>query len=178
MSAVHRVFISYKHGAMTPVAQKFHNKLRISGPAMGLASSFLDASALKAGTPWRAEVEKALAEATRFVAFLEDDYWLSDECQIELRHAVDRWQKGEEMRLLFVKAGEIAPEWLVLDDAPAAGGTPADETKRQLKRVGDLQFLGPFDTARGQLVTLLPMTDPGLDAQLFQLMQRLHATLA
>ena len=174
-----RVFISYKHGPMTPVAQKFYNKLKINGPGMGLAGTFMDAKVIAGGDLWREQVQQALEASTRFVAFLEDDYWLSDECQNELRRAVERFTARDGMKLLFVKAGEIAPE-LLLFDAPAGAATgagrPEDETRRQLKRVGDLQFLGPFNDM-AQLITLVRADDPKLDAQLFQLMKQLQASL-
>lgn len=176
-STEHRVFLSYRHGTLTPSVEKFHNKLRVNGRGMGLAGSFMDAKAIAAGQFWRGEVEQALARATRFVAFLEDDYWLSDECQKELQAAVDRYSTGDGLQLLFVKAGEIDPALLLFDDLPNGSAAPKDQTRRQLKRVGDLEFLGPKDEATQRLVTLAPFGDPRLDGQLFQLLKRLQATL-
>ncbi len=177
-AAEHRVFLSYRHGTLSRTVTKFHNKLRVSGKGMGLAGSFMDAKAITAGDVWRDEVRQALAQATRFVAFLEDDYWLSDECQKELQCAVDRFSASDGIKLLFVKAGEIDPALLLFDDLPDDSTTPKDITRRQLRRVGDLHFLGPFDTATNRLETLLPYENPGLDAQLFQLLKGLQATLA
>jgi hypothetical protein len=174
-SAESRVFLSYKHGPMTPVVEKFYRKLKVNGPGIGLAGTFMDAKAIHVGAFWRAEVEQALEQTTHFVAFLDDDYWLSDECQKELQAAVDRFVAADGIVLLFVKAGEIAPELLKLQaSAAGAAAQPQTESRRQLQRVGDLQFLGPFN-AYAQLLTLAPPDKPQLlDEQLFQLFTRLH----
>ena len=171
------VFLSYRHGPLTPTVTRFHNKLRVYAKAFGLAGNFMDAKSIVGGDVWRDEVQQALASTTHFVAFLEDDYWLSDECQKELMRAVERFSARDGLRLLFIRAGAIEPSLLEFDDVPETSDAPPDQTRRALRRVGDLHFLGPFDPKVNRLVSLLPVDDPGLDAQLNQLAMALKATL-
>ncbi len=116
------VFMSYKHEPNTTgVTERFYQQLRMYQKGLGLAGVFMDKGDLKAGDPWRAEIETALQQTTHFVIMLTDCYWLSDECHKELAYAVKRYQQGgtEAMRLLFVQVQKIAPDLLLFDQEAA-----------------------------------------------------------
>ena len=84
------VFISYKHSdRWTPIARRFHLRLEVLAPALGV-TIFRD-EAIDPGELWRKEVQQALAKTTHFVVLLCDEYWVSEECQRELRHALERF---------------------------------------------------------------------------------------
>ena len=183
------VFISYRHEPNTTgIAAQFAQQLRMYQKGLGLAGVFMDKDKLVAGSVWRAEVEAALAQATHFVVMLSNGYWLSDECHKELATAVGRYRDGgaDDMRLLFVQVQTIAPDLLVFDqdaaDANVAfvnrelGKAVPGKAVPQLEKVGDLQFLGPFD-AYARLVRLPPESDPLLGDALHQLVMRLKDTL-
>jgi hypothetical protein len=176
--------MSYKHEPNTTgVTERFYQQLRMYQKGLGLAGVFMDKDDLKAGDPWRAEIETALQQTTHFVIMLTDSYWLSDECHKELAYAVKRYQQGgtEAMRLLFVQVQKIAPD-LLLFDQEAADANVAFLNKElskvypKLETVGDLQFLGPFDDF-ARLVRLPPEQDPLLGDALHQLVMRLKETL-
>ncbi len=178
------VFISYRHEPNTTgVATQFYDQLRMYRQGFGLDGIFMDKDKLTAGELWRDEVQAALERTTHFVAMLTNGYWLSDECHKELAFAVERYRAGgtAALRLLFVQVQQIAPELLAFEQ-PATDVNAAFVNEQlgkaypQLKTVGDLQFLGPFD-AYARLVRLPPENDPLLGDALFQLMMRLKATL-
>ena len=158
MTAPGSIFISYRHDApWTGLATKLDLKLRASaGPKTEV---FFDAR-IPPGDEWQRHVDEALERCTHFVALICDEYWvLSAECRRELQRAVQRRQAGGVPRLLFVKAAEIRPELMRLEDG--------------LEHLGQINFLGPFD-ANAKLVALA-RGGTKLDAQLAQLRDRLLA---
>jgi hypothetical protein len=156
MAAPGSIFISYRHDApWTGLATRLDLKLRASaGPQTEV---FFDAR-IPPGANWKQKVDEALERCTHFVALICDEYWvLSTECRRELERAVQRRQAGGVPHLLFVKAAEIRPELMRLEDG--------------LEHLGQINFLGPFD-AHAKLVTLA-RGGAKLDAQLGQLRDRL-----
>jgi hypothetical protein len=167
-----RIFISYRHDhPWTDLAKALRLKLQA---AMGAGDEvFLD-TAIRAGDAWKQEVDGALAACTHFVALLCDDYWvMSNECLRELYAAVARHEAGGRPRLLFVLAADMLPARLTLDAARAKGSLPSPAGAPQLKALGDINFLGPFD-ANGRLEPLAK--GRRLDKQLGQLRDRLLAS--
>ena len=162
------VFVSHKRGdSWTRVAERFYIKLKAMAPSLGY-EIFLDNEDLQGGDPWRPKLEAALSRTTHFVAFLCDEYWLSSECRRELDYAVHRFRTGNSPRLLFVLAEMMRPEHLLFDTHEHRGDV--------VTRVGDINFLGPFDAARR--LTALRWDDSYILAQqMAQLADRLIATL-
>lgn len=136
------VFISYRHGdPSTEIANALYNALSAVAPGMGF-EIFMDRHAVEPADLFDKVILDGLSRTTHFLALLDNDYWASTYCRKELAHAVTRYEQGEPVRLLFVMAGPIKPEFLTLDPDRAAGLIPSDPLFR---RIGDLQFLGPFD---------------------------------
>lgn len=178
------VFMSYKHEPNTTgLTEQFYQQLRMYQKGLGLGGVFMDKDKLAAGSVWRSEVQAALDQTTHFVVMLSNRYWLSDECHKELAYAVGRYQQGgaDAMRLLFVQTQEIEPD-LLLFDPDAADPNVAfvnrefSKAVTKLEKVGDLQFLGPFDEF-ARLIRLPPENDPLLGDAIHQLVMRLKATL-
>jgi TIR domain len=138
------VFISYRHEVpSTLIATEFYKALRAVRDHFGF-DLFMDKSSIEPGDRFVNEILDGLNRTTHFLALLDVEYWSSDYCRKELDHVLARWEKGEDVRILFVKAGEIKPEWMKLKREREAEGI---RTEAQIERIGDLQFLGPFDGA-------------------------------
>jgi hypothetical protein len=139
------VFISYRHGDPgTKIARALHTAFSAVKNALGF-KLFMDESDLEPGGLFDQDILDALASTTHFVALIDNDYWASKYCQLELNHVVSRFEKHEPVRLLFVMAGAIKPEYLTFEAARASGTI---STNPIIRRIGDLQFLGPFDNGR------------------------------
>lgn len=174
------VFISYRHGPRwTKLANALHLKLDAIADGAGF-DLFLDSQDIRAGANWREKIDAALAGCTHFVSLLCDEYWArSNQCLRELYWAVNRYESqptGASPRLphlLFVLAAEMRTELLKLDAARQRGDLSSIDP--QLKAIGDINFLGPFD-ANQRLESLNGQNPRRLDKQLAQLVDRLLAT--
>lgn len=166
------IFLSYRHGPKwTKLANALHLKLEAIAEGAGF-DTFLDSEDIRAGDGWQALVDDALERCTHFVALLSDEYWVkSNQCLRELYHAVERFEASKtEPRLLFVLANEMRPDLLKLDGARQRGALNSPDP--QLKALGDVNFLGPFD-ANYRLESLAWDNGKKLDKQNAQLVERL-----
>jgi hypothetical protein len=167
--AANRVFISYKHEPpWVDMAGKFRIKLANYAPEWNL-DYFIDSRQIAAGTPWRASVDEALAGCTHLLVLLCDTWWESDECQRELKTVLERRAAGADVAPYFVLAEAMKPQYLRF----AADGSAIGD----VRRVGDFQFLGPYDDAR-RLVALQSMPPAqwgdAVEKMLTTLKTRLH----
>ena len=174
------VFISYKHDEpWSDMAAKLHLKLENAADDLGF-EVYIDKT-MVAGEEWSDELRSKLAQTSHFIALLCDPYWASDECKKELFFMIDRYEaakaKGERApRLLFVRAGELKPANFSLNKARKSGQLKS--TDPRIQRLGDLNFLGPYDLkGNGQLEILDWDSKSHLDKQLGQLRDRLEKTL-
>jgi hypothetical protein len=139
------VFISYHHGdPSTDIANTVYIALSAVAPGMGF-EIFMDRQAVEPADLFDKVILDGLNRTTHFLALIDNDYWASAYCRKELAHAVTRYERGEPVRVLFVMAGPIKPEYMTLEPDRAAGRIPSDPL---IHRIGDLQFLGPFDKGR------------------------------
>lgn len=152
--AKHLVFVSYKHDQpWVGMVAKFAVKLGNYGPdpAWNL-ESFVDSNDIAPGDLWRTSVDDALAKCSILLVLLCDDYWVSQECRRELNAVLARRANGDPVRVCFVLAEQMQPQYLRFNkDGSAVGDVAA---------VGDFQFLGPHDHAQ-KLVTLQELTELG-----------------
>jgi hypothetical protein len=175
------VFLSYKHGERwTELAQRLH--LRLSTVAEGMGFDLFMDSEIDASEEWRKAVEKKLARTTHFICMLCDEYWVSPECQRELSCAVQRYRDTRKPKLLFVLAETMSPQYLKF--RPSGGGNgsgggnelvPPKNANAEIEKVSDLNFLGPFD--KNSRLVALAKPNEGLSEQLYQMVERLRATL-
>jgi TIR domain len=166
------IFLSYRHGPKwTKLANGLHLKLEAIAEGVGF-DTFLDSEEIRAGGNWQQQVDAALEQCTHFVALLCDEYWVkSNQCLRELYRAVERFEAGGgSPKLLFVLANEMRPDLLKLDGARARGALNSPDP--QLKALGDVNFLGPFD-ANYRLESLAWDNPKKLDKQYAQLVERL-----
>lgn len=169
------IFISYTHqDPWTRIADALALKLENAGYEL-----IFDRD-LEGGAAWERQLLGRLPEATHFVALLCDPYWGSLWCKRELLTIWERYEdalknKLPAPRLLFVKAGEINPSRLKFDRLRERGEVVFEDEPR-LKKVSDLQFLGPFDTQR-RLAILDWSDNQTLDNQLGQLRDNFEKTL-
>lgn len=168
------LFISYKHGdPSTRIARFVYDYFLAVSDGLGF-DIFMDDKSIVGGDQWTAEVEQALARTTHFLALLDTAYWLSPECRRELRYALNGWETRESPRLLFVKAAEIRPDLFTFNKDRQTGELTSDDP--QVKKVGDLHFLGPFD-GNTQLVRLQWEDPAKLGDQVAQLLARFEQAL-
>ena len=174
MSDPSRIFISYKHAdTSTQIAQRLYSKLRVYSEALDL-EVYLDDKHNKGGDVWSEEIETELNRMTHFIGLLSDEYWLSEQCQRELLHGVNRFEKNGSVRLLFVLAEKMNPALLTLNKARGAGKLASNNPS--IQKLGDLHFLGPFD--QNTCLERLAFEDKAkFGDQLEQLISRLRATL-
>lgn len=164
-----RLFISYKHeAAWVDMAAKFRVKLKNYGPAWNL-ESFIDSDDIVVGDAWRASVNAALDSCTHFLCLLCDSYWESTECRRELDAALQRRAAGDKVRLLFVLAEPMKPQYLRFN----ADGSPVGD----VTKVGDFHFLGPYDDAQRR-VPLLELLPTQWGKSIEKMLTRLQGTLA
>jgi hypothetical protein len=147
------VFLSFKHGPRwTPIVERLELKLRIISDGAGF-QIFCDRE-MEPGNIWRPDVEDALNVSSHFVVLLCDEYWESRECQIELNQALQRFRDSQftQPRLWFILGEHMRPELLQLSEGRKTGAV-VEKLRQQLKsnvveKVGDINFLGPFDAGR------------------------------
>jgi hypothetical protein len=169
----HQLFISYKHGKRsTEYAKELCDYLTAPADALGY-EIFMDDKDLRGGDAWTKEVDEALQKCTHFLALLNTAYWLSKQCQRELFASLDRFEKTGTPRLLFVKAEEIRADLLTFDEGRRTFSLTSPDP--QVRRVGDLHFLGPYDE-NTRLVRLASDAIERTD-QYAQLLNRLEDTL-
>lgn len=139
------IFISYRHGdPSTVIAREVHTALDAVADGLGF-NLFMDQHDIEPSDLFDKVILEGLDRTTHFLALLDNEYWASSYCRKELAHAITRYEKGEPVRILFVKAGPIRPEYMMLKRDRDAGRIP---TEPLIDRIGDLQFLGPFDRSR------------------------------
>src|SRR5258706_582649 len=141
------VFISYRHGEpSTYIAQTLYTALSVVSSAMGF-DLFMDQHDVEPSDLFDKEIKGGLKRTTHFIAVLDNDYWMSNYCRIELGYAIGRYEKkGRPLRLLFVQAGSINPQYISVDPIRAEGKITSKDPL--IKRIGDVQVLGPFSKAR------------------------------
>jgi hypothetical protein len=167
--AGNRLFISYKHeGTWVDMAAKFKIKLKNYGPAWNL-ETFIDSDDITVGDVWRDSVDAAVEGCTHFLCLLCDDYWESLECRRELDAVLQRRVEGSPVRMLFVLAEPMKPQYLRFN---ADGSRVGDVAK-----VGDFHFLGPFDDAQ-KLVPLHELPPAQWGKAIEKMLTRLQGTLA
>lgn len=139
------IFISYRHGdPSTVIAREVYTALDAVADGLGF-DLFMDQHDIEPADLFDEVILEGLDRTTHFLALLDNEYWASSYCRKELAHAITRYEKHEPVRILFVKAGAIRPEYMMLKRDREAGRIT---TEPLIERIGDLQFLGPFDRAR------------------------------
>ena len=172
--ASHFVFISYKHGdPSTKIAQAFHDHLAAVSDALDM-DIYMDDKDNLGGDVWSEKVNQALDQCTHFIVLLNTAFWLSTECRRELRVALERYERSQSPRLLFIKAEEIRPDLFTFDKERKLGLLKSEDPT--VKKVSDIHFLGPFDKDL-QLVRLNWESPGRLSDQFSQLLDRLEPTL-
>lgn len=168
------IFISYRHGKpSTETADKL--RLALAAVADDLDFDiFMDAHDVEPSDLFDQEIIAGLDRTTHFIALLDNAYWASEYCRKELARAVNRFERKETIRLLFVQSGAIKPEYMTLDKDRAAGRIVSKDPL--FRRIGDVQFLGPFDDNR-RLVRLQHEDAGKLDDQISILVDRLVGVL-
>lgn len=146
------IFISYKHEKpWVDMAAKFRIRLANYADDWNL-DYFIDSRQIAAGRPWRASVDAALAGCTHMLCLLCDTYWDSDECRRELDTLLRRRAAGEAVLPYFVLAESMNPAYLRFN--------PDGSRIGDVSKVGDFQFLGPYDDAR-RLIALQSIDPAG-----------------
>ncbi len=167
------IFISYRHEEpSTRIADAVYTALMAVSDGMGF-EIFMDTQ-IKPADKFDKDILDGLNRTTHFLVLLDSKYWASDYCRKELAYAVNRYEKGENVRLLFVMAGAILPEYMTFDKDRATGRI--NNPDALIKRVGDLQFLGPFSDAR-RLERLKYENPATLDDQIKELIGQLKRVL-
>lgn len=140
------VFISYRHGYPgTKIANAVYLAFSAVKVALGF-DLFMDQHEIEPADLFDEVIIEGLDRTTHFVVLLDNDYWSSNYCRKELDHSLARWEKDENIRVLFVMAAEIRPEYMTFRGDNQASAENSKEPR--LKRVGQLQFLGPFTRER------------------------------
>ena len=139
------VFISYRHAYPgTQIADTVYKAFSAVKDGLGF-ELFMDTQ-IDPSDEFDEVILDGLNKTTHFVVLLDNDYWSSAYCRKELDHALRRWEDGENIRILFVKADEIRPEYMTFKAGNQVSAANSKEPR--LKRVGQLQFLGPFSEER------------------------------
>lgn len=164
------VFLSYRHAPPTTlIARELHTALIPACEAWG-AEQFMDEQDIEPADLFDDVIVDALDRCTDFVVLLSNGYWASAYCRKELLRVLGRFERERSVRLHFVKAEELDPNHFSFAKDRAAGRIVADDP--QVQRIGDVQFLGPFD-GFGCLVRLDWDRPAQLGDQIGQLVQRL-----
>ena len=172
--AIKHIFISYKHGIpSTQIAKALYDHLEAVSDALDF-EIFMDDEANRAGDDWQKNIDQALAKTTHFISLLSTAYWLSSACRQEVCQVLARFEKEGSPRLLFVMAETIRPDLFTFDKDRKTGRLQSDNP--QVNRVGDIHFLGPFDSST-RLVRLEPERPALFNDQLAQLLRRLERAL-
>lgn len=175
------LFLSYhRTPETTPAMERLYRRAKVQLGGAGLVP-FFDKASIDAGDAWMPAIDDALARSAFFLALVSVDYWLSEQCRRELDIALDRYQRTQAPRLLFVLADRLDPSDLALDADAAAAHLQADPNAapplNKVKSLGQFNFLGPYDAA-GRLVRLAFESPRLMDDQfaaLIQQVQRLDA---
>jgi hypothetical protein len=173
------LFISYKRGPQTtPGAERFYNRIKVELSHCGI-EPFFDRKSIDAGEQWEGKIDDCIKTAKFFVALISIDFWLSPQCMRELKLAVERYERDGAPRLLFVLADQLSPSNLHFDEEwvnrhyDQADATVARENVKEVKSIGQFNFLGPYDTA-GTLTRLQFEDSSALDLQLAQLVETIR----
>jgi hypothetical protein len=165
------IFISYRHQPPSAeIAQKLYEALAPAADTWG-AEVYMDRHAVEPGGLFDREIVDALDRTTHFVALLNNSYWGSDYCRKEIARVVERFERGRRVRLLFVKAEEFDLAHFSFDRDRQSGRISSRDPI--IDKVGDLQFLGPFNAAR-QLERLAWEHEARLGDQLAALVKELE----
>lgn len=169
------IFISYKHAdPWARVAQKLYEALSPAAETWD-ADVFMDQHDIEPADLFDKVIVDALDRTTHFVALLSNSYWASPYCRKEISRVIERFEKNRSTRPLFVKAEEFDVEHFSFDKDRALGRIKTRDPL--VRKVGDLQFLGPFNGAR-QLERLAWEHEAKLSDQIAQLINRLQAVIA
>ncbi|HTN50134.1 MAG TPA: toll/interleukin-1 receptor domain-containing protein [Burkholderiaceae bacterium] len=148
------------------------NKLHVAvSPAADTwnADVFMDTHEIEPGGLFDAAIIAALKRTTHFIILLNSSYWASEYCRKELALAVERFEKGLDIALLFVMVDKLDPKHFAFDKDRRAGRI---KTEPLLKNVGMVSFLGPFDPYNG-LVRMQYENEATLSDQIADLVRRL-----
>lgn len=168
------VFISYRHAPpTTDIARHLYTALVPASEAWG-AELFMDEQGIEPADLFDEVILGALDRCTDFVVLLNNAYWSSAYCRKELLRLLGRFERDRSVRLHFVMVEKLEPQYFTFAKDRAAGRIESDDPRVQ--RIGDVQFLGPFD-AYGRLVRLEWDKPPFLSDQLAQLVQRLGSVV-
>lgn len=138
------------------------------------ADVFMDDNAIEPADLFDREIVAALDRTTHFIVLLTNSYWSSEYCRKEVARVVQRFEDGNAVRLLFVKAEELDPRHFTFSKDRSAGRIKSRDPI--IEKVGDVQFLGPFDTSL-RLVRLEWDNEAKLSDQLAQLVARLERVI-
>jgi hypothetical protein len=165
------IFLSYRHAQpTTEIANKLFTAL-VPASEVWDAEVFMDDNALEPADLFDQKIIDALDRTTHFIVLLTNGYWSSQYCRKELARAVEHFEKGRKARLLFVKVEELDPNHFTFSKDRSAGRINSDHPV--INRIGDVQFLGPFNDSR-QLVRLKWENEATLGDQIAQLVKRLE----
>ena len=115
------IFISYRHEEpSTRIADALYTALSAVSDGMGF-ELVMDKNEIAPSDLFDQKILDGLNRTTHFLALLDNEYWASDYCRKELAHAVNRFENGEHVLLLFVMAGAIKPEYMTFDRDRALG---------------------------------------------------------
>ena len=173
------LFLSYKRGpAVTPAAKRLYDRLRVQAADIEV---FFDQTSIDAGNEWAPAIDDFMVRATHFVAFISIDYWLSPQCRRELDLALARYEACPKPppprvpRLLFVLIDKLDPNDLALDVATARAKVEnMRDAADRVHRIGQINFLGPYDAAR-RLVRLKLESETLYDDQLADMVAAVKA---
>jgi hypothetical protein len=167
--STNNIFISYKHEQpWVDMAAKFRIKLANYADDWKL-DYFIDSRQIAAGQPWRASIDAALGSCTHMLCLMCDTYWDSVECRRELDTLLARRAAGEGVVPFFVLAEPMNPAYLRFN--------PDGTRVGDVSKVGDFQFLGPYDDAQ-RLIALQSLGrehwSEAVEAMLTRLNRDLH----
>jgi hypothetical protein len=169
------IFISYRHAApTTEIATKLFTALVPAGEAWN-ADVFMDDNEVEPADLFDEKMVEALDRTTHFVVLLTNAYWSSDYCRKEVARIVERFEARAPVRLLFVMVEELNPDHFIFAKDRLSGRIKS--ASPLIAKIGDVQFLGPFDANR-RLVRLAWESEAKLGDQLAQLVQRLQRVMA
>lgn len=167
------IFISYRHAPpTTAIANRLFTALVPAAEAWN-ADVFMDTN-LAPSDLYDAEILSALDRTTHFIVLLNNEYWSSAYCRKEVARIVERFERDRGVLLLFVKVEELDPKHFIFSKDRSAGRIRSDNPL--IERIGDVQFLGPFDES-GRLVRLCWENEAKLGDQLAQLVNRLERVI-
>lgn len=165
------IFISYRHSdPSAQIAGKLYEALLPAAETWG-ADLFMDQHALEPADLFDSKIIAGLDRTTHFIALLNNSYWNSDYCRKEIARVIERFEKDRSVRPLFVKEQEFNLQHFTFDKDRRVGRIKTVDPL--VIRVGDLQFLGPFNRA-GQLERLAWENEARLSDQLAKLVDELQ----